>query len=776
MTNISSARRSDGWVVVLGATLAAAAVAAYGGTFAVPMVFDDRDSILSNPTLRHLGSALLPPAESTVGGRPFLNFTLALNHAASGTAVWSYHAANLAIHILAGLALLGILRRALAPRGERQALLIAFSAALIWTLHPLQTESVTYIIQRAESLMGLLYLLTLYFFIRGTEGPGPWFILSIGACLLGMATKEVMASAPLVVLLYDRTFLAGSFSEAWRRRRWVYVGLASTWLVLAGLVLSAHGRGGTAGLGSGVSWWSYALTQLPAIAHYLRLSFLPHPLVFDYGTALETRALLIVPSAVLVLGLVAATVWALFRHPAVGFLGACFLMVLAPSSSIVPVATQTMAEHRMYLALAPVVVLVVLGIYRWLGKAALPACLIIAAALGAASWQRNRDYLSEEGIWRDTVAKLPGNERAHNNLGFKLSTMPGRSDEAIAEYEEALRLRPVYFQAHNNLGAALEKIPGRLDEAIAHFEESIRLRPDFADAHYNLGIALEKVPGRSGDAIAQYEEALRLRPDYAGAHYNLGIALERLPGRANDAIEQYGEALRLEPDMAQAHNNLGLALSAMPGRLNEAIAQYEEALRLEPADAGVHVNLGIALERVPGRSNDAIAQYEEALRLNPDMAQAHNNLGLALSAMPGRLDEAVAQYQEALRLDPGSAQAHNNLGTALAQAPGRLDDAVAQFEEAVRLDSGLADAHENLGHALSEMPGRLDDAVSQYREALRLNPGKAEDWHHLGVCLLNLGSLPEAAEAFRQELRISPDSAAGRQALAAVLQLEAGAR
>ncbi|HXN35557.1 MAG TPA: tetratricopeptide repeat protein, partial [Opitutaceae bacterium] len=651
-------------------------------------------------------------------------------------------------------------------------------AALLWTLHPLQTESVTYIIQRAESLMGLLYLLTLYCFIRGAErqGPGPWFILSIGACLLGMATKEVMASAPLIVLLYDRTFIAGSFSEAWRRRRGVYAGLAATWLLLGFLILSAHGRGGTAGLGSGVSWWSYALTQFPAIVHYLRLSLLPHPLVLDYGTALETRALRIVPGLLFVAALLAATVWALFRRPALGFLGACFFMVLAPSSSIVPVATQTMAEHRMYLALAPVVVLVALGIFRWLGRAALPACLALAAALGVMTWQRNRAYLSEEGIWRDTAAKLPQNERAHNNLGFVLSTMPGRAEEAIAQYREALRLRPGYFQAHNNLGAALEKIPGRLDEAISHFEEAIRLRPDFADAHYNLGIALERVPGRANDAIAQYEEALRLRPGYADAHYNLGIALEGIPGRANDAVAQYEEALRLEPDMAQAHNNLGLALSAMPGRLDEAIAQYEEALRLEAGDAGVHVNLGIALARIPGRLGEAVGQYEEALRLKPDMAQAHNDLGLALSAMPGRLDDAMAHYQEALRLDPGFAQAHNNLGIALAQGPGRLDDAVAQFGEAVRLDPGLADAHSNLGHALSEMPGRLDDAVSQYREALRLNPGSAEDWHHLGVCLLNLGNLPEAASAFRQELRLSPDSPAGQQALAAVLQAEAGSR
>jgi hypothetical protein len=140
--------------------------------------------------------------------------------------------------------------------------------------------------------------------------------------------------------------------------------LASTWLVLIFLVITAHGRGGTAGLGNGISPWSYALTQCVAIVHYLRLCLLPWPLVFDYGTALAHGVAAVLPCALVVLGLVAATAWALVWRPALGFLGAAFFAILAPSSSFVPVATQTMAEHRMYLPLAPVAVLVVLGTCR----------------------------------------------------------------------------------------------------------------------------------------------------------------------------------------------------------------------------------------------------------------------------------------------------------------------------------------------------------------------------------------------------------------------------
>ena len=286
-------RRPDGTVLALGCALFAVTIAAYCRTFGVPFIFDDLPSIVDNPSIRHLRTAFLPPGDSTVGGRPVLNASLAVNYAVSGLAVWSYHALNVAIHALAGLVLFGIVRRTLAARMDGSATLVGFCAALVWALHPLLTESVTYVIQRGESLMGLFLLLTLYCLIRGAASAGRaakyWYGLSVATCLLGMGTKEVMVSAPLVALLYDRTFLSGSYREAWRRRRWVYAGLAATWLILPFLVISTHGRNGSAGYGQGVTPVAYALTQFPAIVHYLRLSFWPFPLIFDYGSAWRRR-------------------------------------------------------------------------------------------------------------------------------------------------------------------------------------------------------------------------------------------------------------------------------------------------------------------------------------------------------------------------------------------------------------------------------------------------------------------------------------------------------
>ena len=667
---------------------------AYHNSFTGAFVHDDFGSIPENPTIRHLWPiwpSLSPPHRGglTVEGRPLINLSLAINYALGGYNVWSYHALNLTGHILAGLTLLGIVRRTLLqpPLRERFGVAaneLALATAVLWTVHPLQTESVTYIIQRAESIMGLFYLLTLYCFIRGAESVrrGVWYGLSVTACALGMASKEVMMSAPLMVLLYDRAFLSGSVREAWRRRWPLYLGLSATWILLGFLL--ASGQIPVTSMTAqriGRAWWQYLATEPGVILYYLRLSVWPHPLCMDYRWPIARTWMSILPPTVVVLILLGAVVWTLRRNSAWGFVGAWFFLILAPSSSFVPLL-DPIYEHRMYLSLAAVVSLVVLGLYSLIGRRSLVVFLVVAIGLGFLTWRRNQNYGSN----------------TDSNLGVALQKA-GRVQEAIVHYEEALRAAPDDATAHYNLGTALEEA-GRVPEAIAHWEQAVQIRPDFVEAHDNLGVALVH-SGRVPEAIAHYEQALRIKPDFARSHYNLGVALTRL-GKATEAIGHFEQALRINPDYAEAHGNLGVALERA-GRVPEAIVHYERALQIKPDYAEVHYNLGLTLWQA-GEVKAAVEHWEKVVRLAPDYAEAHNNLGGALLRL-GRMTEAIKHFEEALRIAPSMAEAHYNLGIALERV-GKLSEAMGHYEQVVRLRPDDAAAQKRLA-ALRAAPERV---------------------------------------------------------------------
>lgn len=657
--NVKDTSKRRGWVGA--AIIIAAALAAYGNSFSGPFVFDGQAAIQDNLSLRHLwplGPALSPPPDgSPVSGRPITNLSFAINYALSGLHVWSYHLLNLVIHVLAGLVFFGILRRTFAGRspgdpsqGDARATNIAIAAAVIWTVHPLQTESVTYLPQRAESLMGLFYLLTLYGFVRASEREGTpgkprlcWFGLSWGACFLGMAAKEAMVTAPVMVLLYDQTFVSGGFRKAWGLRRGYYLGLAGTWLMLVYLMVRVGSRGSTVGFHTPVPWWGYALAQFKAIVHYLHLSLWPHPLVIDYGQKWTVPPLAVLVNGLIVVALVGATLFALRRRSPLGFLGAWFFLILAPTSSVVPIATEIVAEHRMYLPLAAVVVLIVVGLHAACGKKSLALFIALALGLGLITWRRNQDYRSARALWSETVESFPDNPGAHNNLGKALLEEKDFS-AAEQEFEAAVRLDPNLPGGWNNVGATKLRL-GQVQGAISAYENALRLVPEYAAARDGLGRAFVEA-GQFPAAIRQLEETLRHQPDSVETLNFLAYALQK-SGRKAEAMAEYREVLRLNPDHSQACYNLGNLL-AQDGQLVEAIRVYEHALGLKPDWVEVQINLGTALVQV-GRPSEAITHFVKVVKLKPDHAVAHYNLAIALQ-MAGRQEEAKAHFETAARL------------------------------------------------------------------------------------------------------------------------------
>ena len=573
--------------------LVAAVGLVYTNSLSGPFVFDDLLSITENPTIRQLWpltAPLSPPSGQglTVEGRPLLNLSLALNYAINGTAPWNYHLTNIAIHALATLTLFGLLRRTLTASSTFNVQLsttLSFSAALLWAVHPLQTESVTYIVQRTESLMGLLLLATLYCFHRG------WLTASFIACLLGMATKEVMVVAPLLVVLYDRTFVSGSFRAGWQRHRVFYGTLAATWLLLGFLVLGAGNRGGTIGSSAGVSPWDYALCQSRAVLHYARLAVWPHPLIFDYGTDFISFTAA-APYLLAIFALVAATGYALWRRPVLGFVGAWYFLILAPTSSIVGGTRQMLAEHRIYASLAALTVVATLLAHRWLGRRFLWAVLPAALALGAATVNRNADYANALTLYGDTAAKRPTNGFARYNLA-QAYVDAGRHAEAVPEFEAALDLLTSTAPVHNNLGNSLMAL-GRLPAAKAQFEAALQRDPRYAKAHFNLGNLLLAAGDKPGSLI-HFREVVALDPTALEARTNLaGLLLEL--GQLDDARTQFEFVLRARSDSVEALFGLG-NVHLLQNRPADAAREFETVLRLRPDLAVAQERLELARRR-----------------------------------------------------------------------------------------------------------------------------------------------------------------------------------
>jgi len=674
---VGSERR---WRIWLAAgIIIAAGIAVYLNSFDGVFLYDDTKSIVENPHIRKLWplseamSVPLANRGATVSGRPILSLSFAINYALFGKEAWGYHLVNLAIHIFAGLLLFGIVRRTLSlkqfqQRYGKQAIWPAAAVALLWLVHPVQSESVTYIVQRAESMMGMFFLLTLYCAIRGFQSGRRylWYVPSVLSCALGMGTKEVMVAAPVIVLLYDYIFISRSLKDSVRRRLVFYVVLAAAWIIpVTQILLTKEMISVDLQI---IDPLKYALTQPGVILYYLRLSIWPSPLVMDYNWPTADSITDFFPAGFVILSMLVLTGWGLIRRRWFGFVGAWFFFILAPSSSFVPTA-QNLHVHRMYLSLAAVIVLVVVGweflLHKpWGGqegkypRQVITGCLVLAivATLGYLTYERNKAYQSAYALWSDNVENRPESKIAHFNFGLILEE-EGKVEQAKAEYEHAIRIDPNYFDVRTNLGIIFAN-QGNLDRARHEFEHEIRINPNHIEARYNLG-NIFLAQGDRAKAAAEYEYAIGIGAPKTRSNA-FGEPLQ--PGRTKSNLEAY----------INSHINLGVVLTQQ-GRPDKATAYYEKALEIDPNNTIAMSNLALLLATCP---DDNLRNGARAIKL---AEQACNITGYRVPrlldtlattyAEAGRFAEAVETATKALDL----AQLQNNSATQIEQIRLRLE-------------------------------------------------------------------------------------------------------
>ena len=588
-----------------------------------PFIFDDFASIVDNPSIRQLwplvGSGksegpLNPPDGTPVYGRPLVNLSLAVNYHFGEVDPFGYRVVHIVVHLLSAILLWAIVARTLRldyfqGKFDRVAEPLAFASAMVWALHPVNTESVVYVTQRTEVMMGMFYLATLYCGIRywstsRTMARATYLVLATLACLSGMLCKEMMASAPAMTLLFERTFIAGSFRRALGRSWPLYVGLALTWVPV--LALNYHEtRTPGAGFDLGVATHEWWFTQTKVLFLYLKLAVWPWPLVIHYEVPyLKTVAEAwpwLLAAGLLVIG----TLVLHWRRTAAGFVAVWYFAVLSPTL-LIPLVGETAAERRLYVPLAAIVPLLIIGGYvvlrrawqsvaRRAGRESIRggpiavfsvAMVALAIGFGYMSSRRLVAYRERLTLWQDAAVHQPHDPVVQFNLGTVLAEA-GQLPEAISHLKEAVRLAPgpqvpelwhgelLRFRAHYNLARALEG-SSRPQDAIEHYRLTLSLRPDDAASHYNLARLLEDA-GKTRQAGEHYRQAIAAQPDFAAANANLGILL-MTAGHRQEAIRHFEAALRGQEDLA---NCMNLAMAyAVENRVAEAIPLTEKALGL----------------------------------------------------------------------------------------------------------------------------------------------------------------------------------------------------
>lgn len=680
--------------VIKAVFLTLIALLSYSNTFNVPFVFDDLPNITRNPLIRMTG--VTPDAFARLfefqGTRPLANLSFALNYYFHGYDVVGYHVVNLVIHIITGLLVWLVGRQTLRLCAVDYPML-PFWAGLLWLVNPVHTQSVTYVVQRMNTLASLFFMLALYCYITARKlsisGENPLKrYLFYGLCLVsavsGLASKEIVATLPIILLLYEWYF----FQKAdfrWLKKRLPRMGLAvSAIVVLAVVYLGTNPINAIFDMydRQSFSLAQRLLTEPQVVLYYVSLLFFPFPsrLNVDYQFPLADSFLnpiTTLPALVALAALVIFAVYSARKHRLVSFSVLWFLVTLSVESSFIGLAL--IFEHRAYLpSIFPFIALLCLGFSVVRPKPFLIGTLVTAIVFcGFMTYKRNTDWKDTLTFWQNTADKSPRKARPANGVGIAYQSLR-QTETALEWFRKSVRLDPEYDEPYDNIGGALVNL-GRSAEAVPYLNKAIALNPESYKAYSNLGSAMQRL-NRLDEAVSLYQKALAIFPDYEIARNNLGAVLTKT-GDITTALHHLKLAVRINPNYDEPHNNLGLAMTQL-GRTREAINCYEKALRLNPENSTAHFNLGT----IWFQKNDldrAGYHLQQAVRLDPKGILPLNNLTTVL-VIQEKYEEALANLRRLLVLRPESPTVYYNMACVYALQNSR-PEAVAALKKAIAL-------------------------------------------------------------------------------------------
>jgi tetratricopeptide (TPR) repeat protein len=615
------------------AVVVAATCVVYLNSFRNELLWDDLHLIVDNPAIKHWSrvpglflTELFPHGTLSNYYRPLQALTYLIDYSIWGLHPLGYHLTNVLLHV--GVALLLQRLVALLLQNATAGLI----AALLFAVHPIHTEAVTYVAGRSDPLSALFMLAALLWFAcdprPGLSAPR---LLSLTAFFLALLAREAAVVLILLLVLVER--MRPTEHETCPPWRDSAVRCAPYLAVLAAYVAW---RAAVVGLAAHVST---APAQVPlhlrvctmgqVIVEYLALLLVPldqhmERLVHPAASCLEASVL----GATVLMGAIFAGTAACRRRARPVALGvAWFFIALLPVSNLVPLSTF-MAEHWLYVPSMGLFLIAGWGASqladRGWAQPVVTGVLIAVAAYGGLTMRRNLDWRDGRTLYQATLRLAPHSARAWTNLGHAYQEA-GDLDRAREAYERALRLSPAAADVVQNLGGT-EATEGRPENALAAYERALMMDTSLADPHNNLG-NIYREQGKHEEAEREFREALRLDPAHAAARSNLGLTLQAV-GRADEAEQSFIEALRIDPDSASAHNNLG-NVHFRRGELERARGEYLAAIRLNPDYAEAFNNLGSVQFRI-GRADLAEEAYRRALHINPGLDEVRRNLSIVL--------------------------------------------------------------------------------------------------------------------------------------------------
>lgn len=516
----------------------------YRNVYVAPFIFDDVTQILQNQKIQTLSW----PWEFLLNNRrPVLYLSLAFDYYHYGENPWGYHLFNICVHCCNAAILFFLIYQTCRLKMfsvslRKDAGFLAFAGALLWACHPIQTQAVTYIIQRAESLMTLFFLISVLSSSRYLiSRRGKWLAAAGISGILSGLTKEVALALPVIVFFYDRAFVSKSWKQALRQNIKLYFTLALSWAAMLFLFFTAKPEAEqTAGFGmKDMPFWLYGANQPAVIYQYVRLALWPNHLVFYYDKPPINDWGILAPQIIILAGLIWLSM-ALFRKSAgIGFLILAFFAILAPSSSFIPVK-DLIFEYRMYLPLACLAIAGALALRFFINRFVslkkthivfFAVIALLALLESGVTFQRNKIYLNEEKLWTDVVSQQPWNARAYNNLG-EVQYRRGNREAAIRSFFKSIDLNPTYAEVYVNASALLAEA-GQNDRALDLVNRAIKMDPGIGVGYYYRGMILSRT-GKYEEAVQNYKKAVRSGFINGTILRNLSQALDKC-GRHSEA-------------------------------------------------------------------------------------------------------------------------------------------------------------------------------------------------------------------------------------------------